>query len=122
MLSIIFNSLAWWDGTGWDGAAGQWQANWVVSEAPPANTKWKIESFEEIGTDDGMGNISNDENMRKRSTKADIEFEHALAIGFNARSVDSLEGKTTVKPLVICEVRGVVLTSAPESIMKGLPE
>ncbi len=38
--------------------------------------------------------------------KAKVEFEHALAIGFNARSVDSLERKTTVEPLAICEIRG----------------
>ncbi len=34
------------------------------------------------------------------------EFEHALAIGFNALSVDSLERKTTVEPLATCEIRG----------------
>ncbi len=51
-----------------------------------------------------MGAISSNENMGKRATKAKIEFEHALAIGFNARSVDSLEDKTTVEPLAICEI------------------
>ncbi len=42
--------------------------------------------------------------MGERTTKAKVEFEHAL--GFNARSVDSLERKTTVEPLAICEIRG----------------
>ncbi len=53
-----------------------------------------------------MGNISNNENVGKRKTKAKVEFEHALAIGFNARSVDSLERKITVEPSAICEIRG----------------
>ncbi len=65
-----------------------------------------MESFEEIGTNDGVGNISNNENVGKRTTKAKVEFEHALAIGFNARSVDSLGRKTIVEPLAICEIRG----------------
>ncbi len=69
-----------------------------------------------------MGNISNNENVGKRTTKAKVEFEHAVAIGFNARSVDSLERKTTVEALAICEIRGDGATLAPESIMKRLPE
>ncbi len=52
------------------------------------------------------GNISNNENMGKRAVKAKVEFEHALVVGFNVRSVDSLERKTTVEPLAICEIRG----------------
>ncbi len=39
------------------------------------------------------------------AAKAKITFEHALAIGFNARLADSLERKTTVEPLVIGEIR-----------------
>ncbi len=61
--------------------------------------------FEEIGTNDGVGNISNNLNIGKRAAKAQIEFEHALVIGFNASSVDSLERKTTVEALAICEIR-----------------
>ncbi len=39
----------------------------------------------------------------KRATKAKVEFEHALAIRFNARWVDGLERKTTVELLAICK-------------------
>ncbi len=46
------------------------------------NTDGKIESFKEIGTNDMVGNISNNENMVKRAANAKIEYEHALAIGF----------------------------------------
>ncbi len=60
--------------------------------------------------------------MGKRPTKAKIELEHALAIGFNARSVDSFQRLTTVEPLATCEIRGMALTSAPKSITKRLPE
>ncbi len=48
--------------------------------------------------------VSNNANMWKGAAKAKIEFDHALARGFNARSVESLERKTT------------------ESIMERLPE
>ncbi len=78
----------------------------VNTAAPPVNTEGKVESFEEAGTNDGVGNISNNENVGNRTTKAKIEFQHALAIGFNGRSVDSLERKTTVEPLAICKIRG----------------
>ncbi len=70
------------------------------------NTKGKMESFKEISTDDGVRNINNNENMGKRATETKIEFEQALAIGLNARSVDSLERKTTTVSLAICEIRG----------------
>ncbi len=39
--------------------------------------------------------------MGKRATKGKVEFEHALAVGFNARSVDSLECEATAEPLAI---------------------
>ncbi len=55
--------------------------------------------------------------------EAKIEFVHALAIGFNARSVDSLESEATVEPLVICVcVGGMALTSALKSTIRRLPE
>ncbi len=43
--------------------------------------------------------------MGKGSTEAKIEFDHALAICFNADSVDSLEGEATAGPLAICVCR-----------------
>ncbi len=43
--------------------------------------------------------------MAKGSSEAEIEFEHALAIGFHVRSVGSLEGEATVGPLAICMCR-----------------
>ncbi len=69
-----------------------------------------------------MGNISNNENIGKRVAKASIEFEHALVIGFNARSVDSLERKNTVEPLAIREIRGDGANVSTISIMKRLLE
>ncbi len=44
--------------------------------------------------------------MGKRATKTNVEFEHALAVGFNACLVDSLEREATVVPLAICGCRG----------------
>ncbi len=76
-----------------------------MGETPPVKTEGKVESFEDIDTSDGMGNISNNENLGERAAKAKIEFEHALIIGFNARSDESLERKTPVEPLAICESR-----------------
>ncbi len=63
-----------------------------------------MESFKEISTDDGVRNINSNESMGKRATETKIE--QALAIGLNARSVDSLERKTTTEPMAICEIRG----------------
>ncbi len=65
-------------------------------------TEGKIESFEEICSDDGLGNISSSENLGKRATKAEVEFDHALGIGCYARSVDSLEREATVERVAIC--------------------
>ncbi len=44
--------------------------------------------------------------MGKGATKTKVEFNHALAVGFNARSVDSLEREAIVEPLTICGCRG----------------
>ncbi len=63
----------------------------------------KVELFEKICSDDGVGNISNNENMRKRATKTKVEFEHVLVVGLSALSVGSLEREATVKLLAICE-------------------
>ncbi len=40
-----------------------------VESSPPANTEGKVESFEKVGTNNGVGNISNNENVGKRTTK-----------------------------------------------------
>ncbi len=34
-----------------------------------------------------------------------IQFVHALAVGFNDRSIDTLKRESTVEPLVICVCR-----------------
>ncbi len=65
-----------------------------------------MESVEESSTDDGVRNIDNNKNMGKRAMETKIEFTQALIKGLNARSVDSLERKTTTEPLAICEIRG----------------
>ncbi len=70
------------------------------------NTEGSVEFFDKICSDYGVGHISNNKNMGKRATKAKVEFGHALAVGFNARSVDSLEREATVEPLAICGCRG----------------
>ncbi len=59
-----------------------------------------------------MGNISNNEIIEKREAKAKIKFEHALVIGFNVISVDSLERKTTVEPLAIRQMFASVIMAA----------
>ncbi len=78
--------------------------------------------LEKICSDYGVGHMSNNENMEKRATKTKVEFGHALAVGFNARSVDSLEREATVEPLAACGCRGMAQTAAPESTMKRFPE
>ncbi len=49
-----------------------------------------------------MMNVGHNKGAGKRSTEATIELEHALAIGFNGGSVDSLKVEATVGPLAIC--------------------
>ncbi len=49
-----------------------------------------------------MRNIGHNEDVGKGSTEAKVELEQALAIGFDASSVDSLKGEATVGSLAIC--------------------
>ncbi len=58
----------------------------------------KVESFEKVST-------SHNKDVAKGSSEAEIEFEHALALGFSVRLVGSLEGEATVGPLAICKCR-----------------
>ncbi len=46
-----------------------------------------------------MGNVGHNENLGKGLIQANIELEHPLAVGFNARLVYSLERETIDEPL-----------------------
>ncbi len=71
-----------------------------------ADADGKIESFEEISAKNGMRNIGHNKNVGKRSTEARFELKLALAIGFDACSVDGLKGEANVGPLAICMCGG----------------
>ncbi len=49
-----------------------------------------------------MGDAGDNEGVGKVSTKPEIEFEHALAVGLNACLVCSFECKATIEPSAIC--------------------
>ncbi len=66
----------------------------------------KIESFEEISAEIGMRTIGHNKNVGRRSTEAKVELKQALAIGFDACSVDGLKGEANVGPLAICVCGG----------------
>ncbi len=55
-----------------------------------------------ISVENGMRNVGHNKDVGKGSTEAKVEFKQALAIGFDAYSVDGLKGEVTVGPLAIC--------------------
>ncbi len=71
-----------------------------------ADADGKIESFEEISAENGMRNIGQNKDVRKRSTEAKVELKQALAIGLDACSVDGLKGEANVGPLAIAVCGG----------------
>ncbi len=81
-----------------------------------ADADGKIESFEEIRAENGMRNIGHNKDVGKRSTEAKVELKQALAIGFDASSVNSLKGEAIVGPLTIsvCGRNGADVRRFPE--------
>ncbi len=67
-----------------------------------ADADGKIESFEEIGAENGTGTIGHNKDVGSTSTEAKVELKQALAIGLDARSVDGLKGEANVEPLAFC--------------------
>ncbi len=60
-----------------------------------------IKSFEVISAENGIRNVSHNKDVGKGSTETKVELKQALAIGFDACSVDGLMGEVTVGPLAI---------------------
>ncbi len=66
----------------------------------------KIESFEEISTENVMRNVGHYKAEGKGSTEAKVDLKQALAISFDACLVDSLKSEATVGPFATCMCGG----------------
>ena len=70
----------------------------VVDEAASLGVDEEVMAREEIGAEEWLGNVSDEEHPVKRLPQAEGESQHLLAVGSDAAAVGRLKVQTTGSP------------------------